>query len=114
MDLIIKVIPPMSHERRMRAARRALEYAASLGVTSVQHMNPDFADVAVYSELAEKGDLTTRIYAVPMDDELDEHGEDRPSPRLGDRPGCAWERSKGYADGSLGSGYGLYVRTVRG
>ena len=46
-DLINKVIPPMSHERRMRAARRALEYAASLGVTSVQHMNPDFADVAV-------------------------------------------------------------------
>ncbi|PYI99811.1 MAG: amidohydrolase [Verrucomicrobia bacterium] len=66
-ELINKAIPPMSHERRMRAARRALEHAASLGVTSVQHMNPEFADVAVYSEIAEKGELTTRIYAVPME-----------------------------------------------
>jgi len=30
-------------------------------------MNPEFADVAAYSELAEKGELTTRIYAVPME-----------------------------------------------
>src|SRR5256886_9833261 len=66
-ELINKVIPPMSHEQRIRAARRALEHAASIGVTSVQHMNPEFADVAAYSELAEKGELTTRIYAVPME-----------------------------------------------
>jgi predicted amidohydrolase YtcJ len=102
-DLINKVIPPMSHERRMRAARRALEYAASLGVTSVQHMNPDFADVAVYSELAEKGDLTTRIYAVPMETSWQEQA------RIGLRRawGSTWLRLgavKGYADGSLGSG----------
>src|SRR4029453_6228289 len=64
-ELINKAVPPMSREQRMRAARRALEHAASLGVTSVQHMNPEFADVAVYSELAEKGELTTRIDAVP-------------------------------------------------
>jgi predicted amidohydrolase YtcJ len=102
-DLIYKVIPPMSHERRMRAARRALEHAASLGVTSVQHMNPDFADVAVYSELAEKGELTTRIYAVPMETTWQEQA------RIGLRR--AWGSSylrlgavKGYADGSLGSG----------
>ncbi len=61
-ELINKAIPPMSHERRMRAARRALEHAASLGVTSVQHMNPEFADVAVYSEIAEKGILGTAAF----------------------------------------------------
>lgn len=101
--LIDKAIPPMSHERRMRAARRALEHAASLGVTSVQHMNPDFADVAVYSELAEKGELTTRIYAVPMETDWQEQA------RIGLRRawGSSWLRLgavKGYADGSLGSG----------
>ena len=101
--LIDKAIPPMSHERRMRAARRALEHAASLGVTSVQHMNPDFADVAVYSELAEKGELTTRIYAVPMETDWQEQA------RIGLRRswGSTWLRLgavKGYADGSLGSG----------
>src|SRR5947199_16887 len=67
MTLIYKAIPPMTHEQRLRAARGALKHAASLGVTSVQHMNPEFADVAAYSELAEKGELTTRIYAVPME-----------------------------------------------
>ncbi|PYJ47458.1 MAG: amidohydrolase [Verrucomicrobia bacterium] len=101
-ELINKAIPAMSHERRMRAARRALEHAASLGVTSVQHMNPEFADVAVYSELEEKSELTTRIYAVPMETNWQDQA------KVGIRR--AWGSSylrlgavKGYADGSLGS-----------
>ena len=101
-QLINKAIPPMSHERRMGAARRALEHAASLGVTSVQHMNPEFADVAVYSEIAEKGELTTRIYAVPMETDW------RDQAKVGIRRswGSTYLRLgavKGYADGSLGS-----------
>jgi predicted amidohydrolase YtcJ len=101
-ELIYKAIPPMSHQHRLRAARRALEHAASFGVTSVQHMNPDFADVVVYSELAEKGELTTRMYAVPMET----HWQDQA--RLGIRRswGSDYLRLgavKGYADGSLGS-----------
>ena len=102
MELIYKAIPPMSAEQRLRAARGALKHAASLGVTSVQHMNPEFADVAAYSELAEKGELTTRIYAVPMETNW------RDQAKVGIRH--AWGSSylrlgavKGYADGSLGS-----------
>ncbi len=100
--LINKAIPPMSHERRMRAARRALVHVASLGVTSVQHMNPEFADVAVYSELAEKGELTTRMYAVPMETSWQDQA------KIGIRHswGSTYLRVgavKGYADGSLGS-----------
>jgi predicted amidohydrolase YtcJ len=102
MPLIYKAIPPMTQEQRLRAARRALEHAASLGVTSVQHMNPEFVDVAVYSELAEKGELTTRIYAVPMETQWQDQA------KVGIRHG--WGSSylrlgavKGYADGSLGS-----------
>ena len=101
-ELIYKAIPPMTQERRLRAARGALKHAASLGVTSVQHMNPEFADVAAYSELAEKGELTTRIYAVPMETDW------RDQAKVGIRH--AWGSSylrlgavKGYADGSLGS-----------
>src|SRR5215510_16085234 len=67
MTLVYRAIPPMTREQRLRAARAAMKHAASLGVTSVQHMNPEFADVAAYSELAEKGELTTRIYAAPME-----------------------------------------------
>src|SRR5213078_1766469 len=33
-ELIYKAIPPISHEQRVRVARRAQEHAASLGVTS--------------------------------------------------------------------------------
>jgi predicted amidohydrolase YtcJ len=102
-ELINKAIPPMSHQRRLRAARRALEHAASLGVTSVQHMNPEFADVAVYSELAEKGELTTRIYAVPMETQW----QDQAKIGLRHSWGSTYLRLgavKGYADGSLGSG----------
>ena len=102
MTLISKAIPPMTPDQRLRAARAALKHAASLGVTSVQHMNPEFADVAAYSELAEKGELTTRIYAAPMETEW------RDQAKVGIRR--AWGSSalrlgavKGYADGSLGS-----------
>ena len=101
-ELVYKAIPPMSHEQRVRVARRALEHAASLGVSSVQHMNPEFADVAAYSELAEKSELTARIYAVPMETDW------RDQAKVGVRH--AWGSSylrlgavKGYADGSLGS-----------
>jgi predicted amidohydrolase YtcJ len=101
-ELINKVIPPMSCEQRIRVARRALEHAASLGVTSVQHMNPEFPDVAAYSELAEKGELTTRIYAVPMETDW------RYQAKVGIRrswgsPYLRLGAVKGYADGSLGS-----------
>jgi predicted amidohydrolase YtcJ len=65
-DLVFNKIPPLSHERRLRAAKRALGHAARLGVTSVQAMSADYEDIGVYSELAERGELTTRIYAAPM------------------------------------------------
>src|ERR1019366_9505853 len=64
-DYIEKVIPPLSHDQRMKVVKRALRYAASVGVTSVQHMDASYADIAVYSELLQRGELTTRIYAAP-------------------------------------------------
>ncbi len=101
-DYVWKVIPPLSHERRLRAAKRALAYAARLGVTSLQDMNPDYDDIGVYSELAERGELTSRIYAAPMISGVEDQA------KLGIRRafGSAYLRIgalKGYADGSLGS-----------
>src|SRR5581483_557073 len=43
-EIIRRAIPPMSHERSLRAVRRTLEHAASMGVRSGQHMKPEFAD----------------------------------------------------------------------
>jgi len=56
----------------MHAAKRALAHAASLGVTSIQHMDPDYEDVAVYRELLQRGELTARIYAAPLITDVDD------------------------------------------
>jgi predicted amidohydrolase YtcJ len=103
MDYLDKVIPALSHEQRLHAAKRALAHAAALGVTSVQDMNPDYADIAVYSELRERGELTTRIYAAPLIPQVGDqaklgirHAFGSPDLRIG--------AVKAYADGSLGSG----------
>ena len=102
MDYVNKIIPPLSHEQRLHAVKRALAHAASVGVTSVQDMNPEYADIAVYSELLDRGELTTRIYAAPLITQADDqvrigirHAFGGPYLRIG--------ALKGYADGSLGS-----------
>jgi predicted amidohydrolase YtcJ len=103
MDLVYKIIPPLSHEERLHAARRALAHAASLGVTSVQDMNPEYADIAVYSELLERGELTTRIYAAPLITQVDDQVKIGVRRAFGG-PYLRIGALKAYADGSLGSG----------
>src|SRR6266568_3125058 len=101
-ELVYKVIPEPTHDQRRHSIERALEHAASVGVTSVQHMNPDYADIAIYSELLEEGKLTTRIYAAPL---ISQAGD---QVKVGIRHafGGLYLRIgalKSYADGSLGS-----------
>ncbi len=101
-DLMSRVIPPPTHAQRLLAVRRALEEAAHDGVTSVQDMNPEYGDIAVYAELRERGELTARIYAAPLITQVEDQA------KIGFRHafGDAWLRVgalKGYADGSLGS-----------
>jgi predicted amidohydrolase YtcJ len=95
-------LPVPSHEQRTKAAKRALAHAASVGVTSVQDMYTDFANIAVYTELLEHGQLTARIYAAPSVALVEDQA------RLGVRhafggPYLRMGAVKGFADGSLGS-----------
>ncbi len=102
IGFIARTIPPLTSGRRLRALNRALEHAASLGVTSVQHMNPTSEDADLYLELAEKGSLTTRVYAAQLETEWAEHGAAGIRLEFGSalyRPGAL----KGFSDGSLGS-----------
>ena len=101
-DLVNKVMPPISHAHRMRAIRQAMEHAASVGVTSVQDMNPSYEDVKAYAELEERGLLTLRIYVAPLEPDW------RDQAKIGIRHGFGTTflrmgAVKGYADGSLGS-----------
>ena len=102
-DLVNKVIPGMSHDQRLHAVKRALEHAARLGVTSVQDMDPDYADVAVYAELLDRGELTSRIYAAPLITQVDDQVKIGIRRAFGS-PYLRIGALKSFADGSLGSG----------
>jgi predicted amidohydrolase YtcJ len=106
-NVVLKVIPPLSHDQRLQAMQRALERAAELGVTSFQDMNDEnsdsFADIRGYGELLQSGDLTARVYVAPAVSDWQEqakvgirHAFGSPFLRIG--------ATKGFADGSLGSG----------
>src|SRR5260370_16158694 len=101
-DMLFKAVPPPSHDQRRHAIERALRHAASLGVTSVQNMNPDYADIAIYSELLDEGKLTTRIYAAPLIPQVDDQVKIGIRRAFGG-PYLRIGAVKAYADGSLGS-----------
>ena len=67
MEIVARVIPRTTPERRQRAVNRALELAGSLGVTSAQDIGASYEDIAAYAELANRGELTVRVYAVPAE-----------------------------------------------
>ena len=102
LDLMYKHVPALSHDQRLHAVKRALAHAASLGVSSVQHMSADFADIAVYDELRDRGELTARIYVAPSIVDFETLTKVGVRRAFGDaylRIGAV----KGFADGSLGS-----------
>jgi len=83
MDLLFKAVPPPSHDQRRHAIERALEHAASLGVTSVQNMNPDYADIAIYSGVARRRQADHAHLCGAADHAGGRPGEDRrPAGRL--------------------------------
>jgi predicted amidohydrolase YtcJ len=106
LSLVWKVFPPRNFDERVAAARAATDYAASLGVTSVQDMSAG-ADVGVYQTLLDRGELKTRIYAVwplPNWERLAITGVRANFGNAMLRTGAL----KGFADGSLGSTTALF------
>jgi hypothetical protein len=105
-NFVWRIVPPRSLNEKLAAAHAASEYAASLGVTSVQDMSAG-ADVSVYQALLDRGQLKNRIYAVwplPRWEALAETG-------VRAHFGSGMLRTgglKGFADGSLGSTTALF------
>jgi predicted amidohydrolase YtcJ len=98
---IQKVIPEFSFAEKLEAAEASTNYAASLGVTSVQDMSAG-TDISVYQELMRRGKLKTRIYGCSPLSDWQRHQKVGITRAFGSdmlRIGCL----KGYADGSLGS-----------
>lgn len=106
MEYVEKVMPAPDFGQKLAAAKAASEFAASLGVTSVQDMSAG-ADVGVYQTLAERGELKTRIYGMtPLADweRLARTGIHAPFGSDLLRIGGL----KAFSDGSLGSSTALF------
>jgi len=102
VDLVAKVIPPRSHEERVRGAELAIADALMHGVTSVQD-NSDWEDFLVYEELEKAGKLNLRITEwLPFKAPIDELNRMRSHHDAHD-PMLHTGMLKGFMDGSLGS-----------
>jgi predicted amidohydrolase YtcJ len=109
IDLLRRVVPPLDAAQRRRAIERAMLEAASHGVTSVQDMSLDYADLAVYAQLLDENKLNVRVYGAPLITEVEDqaklgigHAFGSPSLRIG--------ALKMFADGSLGSRTAYFIQ----
>jgi hypothetical protein len=102
MEAVRRIIPKPGYKEQKAAAQRATDCAARLGVTSVQDVLAG-DDAAIYKELADRGELKTRVYALYPLARWEElaRAADRPQTTAGMvRMGGV----KAFADGSLGAG----------
>lgn len=111
MSFVYAKIPPASFAEKLEAARAATNYAATLGVTSVQDMSTN-DDVGVYQTLLERGELKTRVYAVMPLPSWEALARTGLRAHFGNdmlRVGGL----KGFADGSLGSTTALFFEPYK-
>ena len=100
--LVSKVIPPPSHDERMRGDELAIADALAHGITSVQDFS-DWQDFLVFEELEKQDKLNLRISEwLPFKDPLEELKRMRAHHDIND-PMLHTGFLKGFMDGSLGS-----------
>lgn len=101
MGYIEKLIPDATFEQKLEYAQAVTDYAASLGVTSVQDVSAG-TDIGAYQELMRQGRLKTRVYGCSPLSDYKRWERTGVRYAFGDamlRVGCL----KGFSDGSLGS-----------
>jgi predicted amidohydrolase YtcJ len=104
IELVAAKVPPPTAAQRSRALTEALRQMASLGLTGVADAGIDQSTYALYKQFADKGKLTTRIYAMIGGTGEDFDAISKDGPLLGYGNDFLSVRSvKLYADGALGS-----------
>jgi predicted amidohydrolase YtcJ len=63
MQLVAKLIPPLSIEQQLNALRKGMKLAASLGITTVQNANGTELEIKLFKELYSKNEMTLRYAA---------------------------------------------------
>ncbi|MGB8693492.1 MAG: amidohydrolase [Steroidobacteraceae bacterium] len=112
-DLVFRIMPPLTHDARLKVIRRAMAHAASLGVTSVQHMGAEAADISAYAELLQRGELSVRVYAVMPVSQVEDQVKVGVRRAFGG-PFLRVGGLKAFADGSLGSGTAYFYEPFLG
>jgi len=106
MDLVLRVIPEPSLDEKIKAAELALEYANSLGVTSIHDM-AGLENFEIYQKLLKDNKLTARISVYMPIKEAD--NIDGLKKQLSVKnPFLKIAGLKGFVDGSLGSSTALF------
>jgi len=73
MGLVGELIPPLTREEKLRALRKGMAYAASLGITSAQNASGSIEDLSLFLELLRNGEMTIRYAAAfSVDEDTDE------------------------------------------
>lgn len=108
MDLVSKLIPPLTVEVHKQALHRAMQHANSLGITSVHDMsNPD--DLGVFQQVIAAEALTLRITSYVQVSDFSAGNENVLKYKSMFEYGKSGQPTvdiagfKGYMDGSLGS-----------
>lgn len=98
-------VPPLSDARLQRRLVNGLQLMADAGYTAVHHAGVDTRLMAAYEALAERGELTLRVYAMlsGRDKPLMAAWRERGPMALGDDDKLFVKSVKGYYDGSLGA-----------
>src|SRR5580658_2263421 len=100
--LVYKIIPPPTHDERLRGDQLAINDALAHGITSVQDFS-DWQDFLVFEELEKKDQLNLRISEwLPFKEPLDALKRMRAHHDSND-PMLHTGFLKGFMDGSLGS-----------
>jgi hypothetical protein len=60
-ELVRRVIPVPSEEKKLEALRQGFRLAASLGITSFQNASGNPEELSLYEKLRERGELTARV-----------------------------------------------------
>lgn len=104
MQLIDRVIPPMSHDDMRAATLAAIAESNRWGLVGVHDAGEPREVLDVFEELAKAGTFNLRVYAMVSDDSAAIQHYFQLGPRSALYDGRLWIRSiKLYADGALGS-----------
>ena len=104
MDLVDRLIPPPTDAERLEALRSAMAHLNSVGLTSVGDAGVTAGVISLYQQLADRHELTVRIYAMIGGVDEDFAAFATAGPMIGYGGDFLTVRSvKLFADGALGS-----------